>query len=144
MRTNNPSTPVPVSQRQRQHREDLRLTRLMLLIFCSFIVCFLPLMIVNVSDDSTNYPILHILSSVLAWMSAVINPIIYALMNRQYRHAYIRLLCGNKRFPFLSSTAREKNGSNRSKCSNTSAQSKTLVTDVFIYDAKASRLKVGR
>jgi hypothetical protein len=34
-----------------QKREDDRLTRLMLTIFCCFLVCFLPLMLVNVADD---------------------------------------------------------------------------------------------
>jgi hypothetical protein len=34
-----------------QRREDVRLTRLMLTIFCCFLLCFLPLMLVNVADD---------------------------------------------------------------------------------------------
>jgi hypothetical protein len=34
-----------------QRRDDLRLTRMMLIIFCCFLLCFLPLMVVNVADD---------------------------------------------------------------------------------------------
>jgi hypothetical protein len=34
-----------------QRRDDVRLTRLMLTIFCCFLLCFLPLMLVNVADD---------------------------------------------------------------------------------------------
>ena len=34
-----------------QRKEDLRLTKMMLTIFVSFLVCFLPLMLVNVVDD---------------------------------------------------------------------------------------------
>ena len=34
-----------------RRREDLRLTRMMLIIFCCFLLCFLPLMVVNVADD---------------------------------------------------------------------------------------------
>ncbi|UYV72428.1 hypothetical protein LAZ67_9003096, partial [Cordylochernes scorpioides] len=41
-----------VPARSPSHRADeLRLTRLMLIIFCSFLVCFLPLMVVNVFDS---------------------------------------------------------------------------------------------
>ena len=74
-----------------QRREDLRLTKLMLTIFLSFLVCFLPLMLVNVADDSVEFPFLHILASVLAWASAVVNPFIYAFKNRQYQQAFIKV-----------------------------------------------------
>ena len=59
--------------------------------FLSFLVCFLPLMLVNVADDSVEFPFLHILASVLAWASAVVNPFIYAFKNRQYQQAFIKV-----------------------------------------------------
>ena len=65
--------------------QDLRLTKMMLTIFISFLVCFLPLMLVNVVDDDVAFPAVHIIASVLAWMSATINPFIYAFKNRQYQ-----------------------------------------------------------
>ena len=34
-----------------KRKDDLRLTRMMLIIFCCFLLCFLPLMVVNVADD---------------------------------------------------------------------------------------------
>jgi hypothetical protein len=37
-------------------------------------------------------PTLHIVASVLAWMSAVINPFIYAFKNRQYKQAFKKVL----------------------------------------------------
>ena len=40
-------TGKPVGHR----KEDLRLTRMMLLIFVAFLACFLPLMLVNVADE---------------------------------------------------------------------------------------------
>ena len=58
---------------------------MMLTIFISFLVCFLPLMLVNVVDDDVAFPAVHIIASVLAWMSATINPFIYAFKNRQYQ-----------------------------------------------------------
>lgn len=48
-------------------------------------------MITNVYDDDTKYPAIHILASILAWSSAVINPIIYAVGSSQYRNAYTNL-----------------------------------------------------
>ena len=39
------------SSEKHQRRDDLRLTRMMLIIFCCFLLCFLPLMVVNVADD---------------------------------------------------------------------------------------------
>ena len=61
---------------------------MMLTIFLSFLVCFLPLMLVNVVDDDVKFPTIHVVASVLAWMSATINPFIYAFKNRQYKQAF--------------------------------------------------------
>nr|CAD7266489.1 unnamed protein product [Timema shepardi] len=85
----------------RSHREDFRLTWMMLIIFCCFLLCFLPLMLVNVIDDEVNLPTLHVLASVLAWASSVINPFIYAGSNKQYRTAYKKLFCNYKDHPEL-------------------------------------------
>lgn len=76
-----------------QRREDSRMTRLMLTIFLCFLVCFMPLMLMNVVDDAMRYPALHIVASILAWASAVINPFIYAGTNKLYREAYKQVLC---------------------------------------------------
>ncbi|KAJ8980572.1 hypothetical protein NQ317_018699 [Molorchus minor] len=61
--------------------------------FLCFLLCFLPLMLVNVFDDNDiKYPVFMSLASILAWASSVINPFIYAASNRQYRSAYSKLL----------------------------------------------------
>ncbi|CAH1103561.1 unnamed protein product [Psylliodes chrysocephalus] len=76
----------------RRERDDSRLTKLMALIFLCFLICFLPLMLCNVLDDiDIKYPTLHVLASIAAWASSVINPFIYAASNRQYRSAYSKL-----------------------------------------------------
>lgn len=77
--------------KSRREKDDNRLTRLMVLIFVCFLICFLPLMLVNVLDDNVKYPWVHIFASIFAWASSVINPFIYAGTNRQYRTAYQRL-----------------------------------------------------
>ncbi|KAH0540351.1 protein trapped in endoderm-1 [Cotesia glomerata] len=76
-----------------QRREDSRVTKLMLTIFLCFLLCFLPLMLVNVVDDKVKIPILHVVASILAWASSVINPFIYAGTNKLYREAYRQVLC---------------------------------------------------
>ncbi|XP_045481360.1 protein trapped in endoderm-1-like [Harmonia axyridis] len=78
-------------QSQKREKDDNRLTKLMLIIFVCFLCCFLPLMMMNVFDDDVAYPSLHVVASILAWASSVINPFIYAASNRQYRTAYSKL-----------------------------------------------------
>lgn len=131
-----PTSPAPL-MRQMSHRQDeIRLTRLMLIIFCSFLLCFLPLMIVNVFDNHIRLPTIHVLASVLAWMSSCINPVIYAVMNRQYRQAYVRLFCssGRRRF-FNGGTANSSSGTTRS---GNSTHSKTLMSEVFVFSPVAN------
>lgn len=74
-----------------REREDSRLTAMMLTIFICFLLCFLPLTIVNIWDDKNAYPWLNIIASILAWASSVVNPFIYAASNRTYRVAYFKL-----------------------------------------------------
>ena len=45
--------------------QDLRLTKMMLTIFISFLVCFLPLMLVNVVDDDVAFPAVHIIARLI-------------------------------------------------------------------------------
>ncbi|XP_043202121.1 protein trapped in endoderm-1-like [Amphibalanus amphitrite] len=116
-------------------KEDLRITKMMATIFFAFLACFFPLMLVNVfDDDDVRYPTLHVIASVLAWMSSVINPFIYAFSNRNYRKAYRQLLCGKRRPSSTHSAA------------SRSASSRTFFTDVFQFNAKAESLvqKNGR
>ncbi len=49
-------------------------------------------MLVNVADEKVRLPFLHILASILAWASAVINPFIYAFKNRQYQQAFAKVI----------------------------------------------------
>ena len=89
--TSKPSSSGGGHQSAQQKREDMRLTRMMLSIFLCFLVSFLPLMLVNVADDEMRVPTLHVIASVLAWGSAIVNPFIYAFKNRQYQQAFARV-----------------------------------------------------
>lgn len=105
-----------------REREDNRLTAMMLTIFICFLLCFLPLSIVNIFDDKHRYPFLEVVASVLAWASSVINPFIYAASNRTYRVAYFKLFSAMKFWgeplspmpskSFLPSRGSRDNGSN--------------------------------
>ena len=50
-------------------------------------------MLMNVvDDDEMRFPLLHTIASILAWMSAVVNPFIYAFKNRQYQQAFTKVI----------------------------------------------------
>ncbi|XP_046406107.1 protein trapped in endoderm-1 [Ischnura elegans] len=104
---------VTCSQQNNQRREDIRLTRMMTIIFSCFLLCFLPLMLVNVVDDEVKYPTVHVLASVLAWASSVVNPFIYAGSNRQYRAAYRELFLGPPKIIQIHKSSATQSGSGR-------------------------------
>ncbi|XP_068244510.1 LOW QUALITY PROTEIN: protein trapped in endoderm-1-like [Palaemon carinicauda] len=114
---------------QMARKEDMRLTRMMLTIFLCFLVSFLPLMIVNVADDDVAVPSLHVLASVLAWASSVVNPFVYAVTNRQYRKAYNSLFC----------FSRSKRSGRASNSHSKSNSSRTFITD-FQYHASTGQV----
>ncbi|XP_003746705.1 G-protein coupled receptor moody-like [Galendromus occidentalis] len=68
--------------------EEWRVTRMVLVIFCSFLVCYLPITLVKVADRRVRHPGVHLLAYTLVYLSACINPIIYGITNQQYRDAY--------------------------------------------------------
>ncbi|XP_072145052.1 protein trapped in endoderm-1-like [Dermacentor andersoni] len=76
------------------HREEeMRVTRTMAVIFALFLLCFLPLLVANLLEKQLTTPWIHVTASILSWMSCCINPVVYAVMNRQYRSSYVALLC---------------------------------------------------
>lgn len=108
-----------------REREDSRLTGMMLTIFICFLMCFLPLMLVNVADDESKYPWVHIFASIMAWASSVINPFIYAASNRTYRVAYYKLFSimkfwGQPLSPMLSKSFVPSKGSKEASQNNPS------------------------
>uniref|UniRef100_A0A061QFZ2 Putative moody-like protein n=1 Tax=Cupiennius salei TaxID=6928 RepID=A0A061QFZ2_CUPSA len=82
----------------KRKKEEWRVTRMVLIIFCSFLLCYLPITIVKVSDQHVQRPELHIVGYLLIYLSACINPVIYGITNKQYRQAYKTvLLCKRPR-----------------------------------------------
>ncbi|KAL1455673.1 hypothetical protein WDU94_009754 [Cyamophila willieti] len=77
-------------------RNDMRITKMVLVIFLSFITCYFPITVVKLVDQGVRYPLLHVLSYIFLYLSACINPIIYVIMNKQYRVAYKTVLMCEK------------------------------------------------
>ncbi|CAL8123691.1 unnamed protein product [Orchesella dallaii] len=68
-------------------KNEWRITKMVLVIFISFLACYLPITIVKTADKCVNYPVTHVVGYVLVYLSACVNPIIYVFMNKQYRMA---------------------------------------------------------
>lgn len=69
-------------------RNEWRITKMVLAIFLSFVFCYLPITLTKVADKEVRYPAFHILGYIMLYLSSCINPIIYVIMNKQYRQAY--------------------------------------------------------
>ncbi|XP_054882831.1 G-protein coupled receptor 84 [Poeciliopsis prolifica] len=73
--------------------EFKRVTRMCFVVFLCFVFCFVPFMLLNIADKENRAPqMLHMFCANLTWLNSCINPILYALMNRQFRQAYWKLL----------------------------------------------------
>lgn len=73
-------------------RSEMKITKMVLVIFVCFLVCYLPITVVKICDQDVNHPELHILSYLLIYLSSCVNPVVYVTMNRQYRLAYLETL----------------------------------------------------
>nr|XP_053628488.1 uncharacterized protein LOC128685826 [Cherax quadricarinatus] len=71
--------------------KDRRLLKMILVIFLSFVACYLPITLVKTFSKDDN-PVLNILGLLLIYMTTCINPIIYVVMSSEYRQAYVSLL----------------------------------------------------
>ncbi|XP_051933001.1 G-protein coupled receptor 84 [Hippocampus zosterae] len=73
--------------------EFKRVTRMCFAVFLCFVFCFVPFLILNIVDKQGRAPqVLHMFCANLTWLNSCINPILYAVMNRQFRKAYQLLL----------------------------------------------------
>jgi len=62
-------------------------------VFMCFVFCFVPFLLLNIADMGGRAPhILHMICANLTWLNSCINPVLYAVMNRQFRQAYHLLI----------------------------------------------------
>lgn len=75
-------------------RSEMKIAKMMLVIFVCFLVCYLPITVVKIWDSEVQHAPLHVLGYLLIYLSACVNPVVYVTMNKQYRQAYLdTLMC---------------------------------------------------
>ncbi|XP_025191881.1 G-protein coupled receptor moody isoform X2 [Melanaphis sacchari] len=96
----------------RRKLSEWRITKMVLAIFLSFVLCYLPITITKTLDPSVQYPAVLLIAYIMIYASACFNPIIYVIMNKQYRKAFKSVLnfgcCekATKRVPVLRSISK--------------------------------------
>ncbi|XP_071441622.1 G-protein coupled receptor moody [Hetaerina americana] len=75
--------------------KDRRLLKMILVIFASFVICYLPITITK-TFRNFDLPVLNIFGYIFIYLTTCINPIIYVVMSSEYRQAYKNLLMCRK------------------------------------------------
>lgn len=76
----------------RMTSKDRRLLKMILVIFASFLICYLPITTTKIVRSIHEIPIFNIMGYLLIYLTTCINPIIYVVMSSEYRQAYWNLL----------------------------------------------------
>lgn len=78
----------------RMSTKDRKLLQMILVIFASFLVCYLPITITKLFQNTVDWQGLNIAGYILIYLTTCINPVIYVVMSSEYRSAYkYVLLC---------------------------------------------------
>lgn len=74
-------------------KEEVAVTRMMLVVYLTFTVCWLPMLLIHFTHYDT-HPLyqLHYISCLLALINSAVNPMVYAGMNRFLRHSFSKVL----------------------------------------------------
>ncbi|KAF0297024.1 G-protein coupled receptor moody [Amphibalanus amphitrite] len=131
------------SREERSRKSEMRITKMSLAVFVTFVVCYLPITIAKVKDPTVKYPGVHILGYILVYLSACVNPIIYVIMSKQYRQAYKTVLfCQRPRlFSENSSQCREDRQRPPTPSSSKTMMSQLSVTEREWRHSPGPRLK---
>ncbi|MPC46623.1 G-protein coupled receptor moody [Portunus trituberculatus] len=81
-----------MSQRLTSTRRDMRVARTIFIIFLLVLVCSVPVAVVHTIDPTVGRPVRFLLVHILYWFQYCLNVVVYVLMNRQYRDAYVDCL----------------------------------------------------
>lgn len=87
-------TPASVSNGYpgKMSTKDKKLLKMILVIFVSFLICYLPITITKLFRDEMDIRALNIAGYILIYLTTCINPIIYVVMSSEYRQAYKNLI----------------------------------------------------
>jgi hypothetical protein len=72
--------------------KDKKLLKMILVIFSSFLVCYLPITITKTFKEMIDWRGLNIAGYILIYLTTCINPVIYVVMSSEYRSAYKNVL----------------------------------------------------
>lgn len=76
------------------HKQEMHMTRMMLIIFLVFIISYFPCTITGMIDWSMILSKhFHMLCQISIYLGSAINPLVYGLMNSQFRQAYTEFMC---------------------------------------------------
>lgn len=98
-----PATDLAAKRQEKQRKDELRLTLSFLVVIVTFVICWLPFCITmftymylpSSSKDNTVgvNRVVDMCTLLLGCLNSSCNPIIYGVMNRNFRAAYKRLFC---------------------------------------------------
>ena len=81
------------SYRMRIQKQELRMTRMMGIIFFVFILSYFPCTITGMIDwNSVLSKNFHMYCALTVYIGSAVNPMIYGLMNSQFRDAYLNII----------------------------------------------------
>ncbi|XP_012278574.1 G-protein coupled receptor moody [Orussus abietinus] len=72
--------------------KDKKLLKMILVIFSSFLICYLPITVSKTFRDVIDWRGLNIAGYILIYLTTCINPVIYVVMSSEYRSAYKNVL----------------------------------------------------
>ncbi|XP_056133605.1 5-hydroxytryptamine receptor 4 [Lampris incognitus] len=109
-------------QRNHRMRTETKAAKTLCIIMGCFCLCWAPFFITNVVDPFIDYSVPEELWAACLWLgyiNSMLNPILYAFLNKSFRRAFLIILCcGRKRYrrpsilgPRASCTATQINGS---------------------------------
>ena len=92
----NAASSPPRSSASGEDEELTHVAAMCLAVLLGFVFCFVPfllIMLVETIDKCSRAPqVLYMFFLNISWLSSCINPVLYAVMNRQFRQAYSMLL----------------------------------------------------
>lgn len=122
--TSGASTGVDSADHQRNHRmrTETKAAKTLCIIMGCFCLCWAPFFVTNVVDPFIDYSVPEQLWTACLWLgyiNSMLNPILYAFLNKSFRRAFLIILCcGRKRYrrpsimaPSTTCTATQINGS---------------------------------
>ncbi|XP_038644297.1 G-protein coupled receptor 84-like [Scyliorhinus canicula] len=69
--------------------EFQKVTRMCFAMFLVYVTCYFPFCFLHLVDGKKRAPVLvHMVAANFTWLNSCINPILYAIMNRQFKDAY--------------------------------------------------------